>query len=161
MDVLTFAEKMELDGKAYYEQLASKTAHAGIRTIFLALAGDEQKHYEVVRSMRDGLAGTMLDSTALEQAKNVFTELSTDQSVVKGLKEDFDGYYHAMKVEADSVRLYEDLATKEEDPERAKLLLKIANEEKRHFNIMENLYDYVLKPGYYLEWREFSNLGQL
>jgi len=40
------------------------------------------------------------------------------------------------------------------------LLQKIANEEKKHYNIMENLYDLVLAPQTYLAWGEFSNLKE-
>ena len=45
MNVYDFALKMELDGKAYYQQLAGKTSLAGLKNIFLQLAADEQKHY--------------------------------------------------------------------------------------------------------------------
>jgi len=38
----------------------------------------------------------------------------------------------------------------------AKLLQKIADEEKKHFEIMERLYDFVLAPQNYLAWGEFS-----
>lgn len=66
-----------------------------------------------------------------------------------------------MKIEADSVRLYEDAAGKESSKEVAELLLKISAEEQKHYNIMENLYDFVLKPEYFLAWREFGNLDKL
>ena len=55
----------------------------------------------------------------------------------------------------------EDAASKAEKPEHAELYLRMANEEKKHYNIMENLYDFVLEPSYYLAWREFSNLREL
>ncbi|HEY6871918.1 MAG TPA: hypothetical protein VI298_04220 [Geobacteraceae bacterium] len=41
------------------------------------------------------------------------------------------------------------------------LLLRIANEEKKHYNIMENFYDFVLAPQSFLAWGEFSNLREL
>jgi hypothetical protein len=52
------------------------------------------------------------------------------------------------------------MAAKEADPETARLMLRIAGEEKKHFNIMENLYDFVLSPQNYLAWGEFSNLKE-
>ena len=141
------------------DELAARTGVAGLRTIFGWLAAEEQKHYDTIRAMKKGAAWSMTDTTVLERAKNVFEEVVKDQSLPGSLKEDLDGYKHAMKIEADSVRLYEDMATRESEEERVRLLLKIANEEKQHYNIMENLYDFVLRPKYYLEWREFSNLG--
>jgi len=66
-----------------------------------------------------------------------------------------------MQLEADSFRFYEQAAEKENDPEVKALLLKIAGEEHQHFNILENLYNFVNAPNQHLEWGEFSNLGEL
>lgn len=161
MNVFDFAMKMELDGKAYYERMAAETAVGGLKTIFTMLAADEQKHYDTVVAMKEGADGTMASTTVLEKAKNVFQELAVEKDLLGGMKKDLDGYRHAMKIEADSVRLYEDMAKKESNPDIVMLLLKIASEEKKHYNIMENLYDFVLKPEYFLAWREFSNLQEL
>jgi len=161
MNPLEFALKMELDGKAYYEKLASETTVAGLKTIFTTLAADEQKHYDIIKQMQAEAPGSMADSTVLEMSKNVFQDLIKDKSSAEGLKRSLDGYKHAMKVEADSVRFYEEMAAKESNPENRKLLLRIAEEEKKHYNIMDNLYDYTLEPQYFLAWGEFSNLKEL
>ena len=161
MNVFNFAMKMELQGKACYENLASSTQVAGLRNIFTGLAADEQKHYEVFRGLKEGKAFAMTDSRMLEQAKSVFQEMVGEKERITGLGEDLDGYRLGLKIEADSVKLYEDMAKREQNPETVQLYLKIANEEKKHFNIMENICDFVMKPKYFLEWREFSNLHEL
>jgi rubrerythrin len=161
MNVFDFAMQMEMDGKAHYEKLAAGTPIVGLRTIFGRLAADEQKHYDTIQAMKAGGSGAMADSTVLDEAKNVFQELMSEKTLLGSLKKDLDGYRHAMKIEADSVSLYEDLAKNENSPETVLLLLKIANEEKKHYNIMENLYDFVLAPQNFLAWGEFSNLREL
>ena len=161
MNVFDFAMKMELQGKACYESLAASTQVAGLRNIFTGLAADEQQHYDVFRGLKEGKAFTMTDSRMLEQAKSVFRELTLDKDRIVAMREDLDGYRLGLKIEADSVKLYEDLAKKEKDPETMQVYLRIANEEKKHFNIMENICDFVMKPKYFLEWREFSNLHEL
>lgn len=161
MNLFEFAMKMEMDGKAYYEKLAAESAVIGLKTIFTRLAADEQKHCDTIEAIKAGVAGTMADTTVLEEAKNLFESLMGDKTIAGGLRKDLDGYRHAMKIEADSVRLYEDMAKKENNPETAQLILKIANEEKKHYNIMENLYDFVLAPQNFLAWGEFSNLREL
>jgi len=161
MDVFDFAMKMELQGKAYYENFAQATQIAGLKSIFTGLAADEQKHYDLLRELKAGREWTMTDSRLAEQARTVFTELLEERDRLGELHEDLDGYRLALKVEADSVRLYEDMAKKEQDPETVQLYLKLANEEKKHFNIIENICDFVMRPKYYLEWREFSNLHEL
>jgi rubrerythrin len=160
MDVYEFAKQMELDGKAYYERLATETAFPGLKSIFGMLAADEQKHHDTILAMQQGRGGQMADTAVLETARNVFQELRESNTLAGGATRAWEGYRHAMKVEADSVRLYEDMAKKEQDADTVMLLLKIANEEKKHYNIMENLYELALKPEYFLAWREFSNLQE-
>jgi rubrerythrin len=160
MNVFDFAMQMEMDGKSHYEKLAAGTPVAGLKKIFIMLAADEQKHFETIQAMKSGGLDTIAGSTALDEARNVFQGLMNDRAPLGGLKKDLDGYRYAMKIEADSVKLYEDMAKKENRENIVQLLLKIANEEKRHYNIMENLYDFVLAPENFLAWGEFSNLKE-
>jgi rubrerythrin len=161
MNVFDFAMNMEMDGKAYYEKLAAETSETGLKNIFTRLAADEQKHYDTIKAIQAGTAGPMEDSTALQEAKNAFEELLSNKAVADSMGKSLDGYQHARKIEADSVKLYEDMAKQETNPETVQLLLKIANEEKKHFNIMDNLYDFVLAQQNFLAWGEFSNLKGL
>ncbi len=160
MNIFDFAMKMELVGKKYYEQLAADTDDGGLKNIFTSLAADEQKHYEIISAIKSGTDLVMADSRVLDEAKNLFEILSAEKSNPVTLKRSLDGYQHARKIEADSVRLYEEMAKKEDNPETVQLLLRIANEEKKHFNILDNLYEYVLAPQNYLAWGEFSNLKE-
>lgn len=161
MNIFDFAMKMEQDGKTYYEKLAAETDSIGLKGIFTSLALDEQKHYEIIQAMKSDTNPKMIDSTVLETAKNLFEEFAGDRSIAASLKKSLDGYQHARKIEADSVRFYEDMAKKESNPEIVQLLLRIANEEKKHFNILDNLCDYTLAPQNFLAWAEFSNLKEL
>lgn len=161
MNIFDFAMKMELDGKAYYEKLAAETTVGGLKSIFTSLAADEQKHYETILVMKTGANLKMADTTVLEKAKNLFEELMCDKNIIGCLNKSLDGYQHARKIEADSVKLYEDMAKQEDNPETVQLLLRIANEEKKHYNILDNLYDFVLAPQNFLAWGEFSNLKEL
>jgi rubrerythrin len=160
MNPFDFAMKMELQGKACYEELAASTKVPGLKTIFTGLAADEQKHYDVFRGLKEGKAWTMTDSQVLDQAKSLFETFVKDNERLD-IHEDLEGYRIGLKLEADSVKLYEDMARKEQNPETVQLYLRIANEEKKHYNIIENICEFVMRPKYYLEWREFSNLGQL
>jgi rubrerythrin len=162
MNVFDFAMKMELQGKAFYEDLAESANHPGLKTIFTGLAADEQKHYELFRDLKEGKSRSMSDSAMLDEAKTVFQNFIANRELIESqLREDLDGYNIGLKIEEESVKLYEDMAKQEQDPELVQLYLKIANEEKKHYNIVENIRDFVMRPKYYLEWREFSNLNEL
>ena len=161
MNIFDFAMKMELDGKTYYEKLAAETSVSGLKSILISLAADEQKHYEIILAIKTGTDLKMADSTVLEKAKNLFEVLMGDKNIVASLSKSLDGYLHARNIEANSVKLYEDMAKQEDNQDTVQLLLRIANEEKKHFNVLDNLYDLVLAPQNFLAWGEFSNLKEL
>jgi rubrerythrin len=161
MNVFDYAMKMEMDGKSLYEKMADESNMDGLKNIFRRLAKDEQKHYEIFQAMK-GQTSTMAmeDTTVLDDSKNIFEELLGKKNALGPVSGDIDGYRHAMKLEADSFRLYEDAAEKEENKDVKALLLRIAGEEHKHFEVLENIYDFVNAPNQYLAWREFSNLDE-
>lgn len=160
MNIFDFAMNMERDGKAYYEKLAAETPVVALKTIFAGLAKDEQKHYEIIEALKAGTCRALVDSTVLDEAKNVFVTLMQDKTVSGGLKTALEGYQYARKIEADSIRYYEDMAKKEADSDAVRLILAIVNEEQRHYAIMDNLCEFILAPQTYLAWAEFSNLKE-
>jgi len=161
MNVFDFAMKMETDGKAYYEKLARETSLSGLRGIFTQLAADEAKHYEIFAALKSGgQAPSMRETTILEEVKNVFAGLSREATALQGAQADLAAYQQAMKLESDSFRLYEDAAAKEQNAGVKALLLQIAGEEHKHFNVLANIFQFVNAPNQYLAWREFSNLDE-
>lgn len=161
MNVFDFALKMEEDGKKFYEKLAAEAILPGLKRIFMMLAEIEQKHHDVFQALKNGTPPEMAESKAVEAAKSIFPELMRDKGTLKTIKSDLDAYRYALKAEADSVRQYEELAGKEQDPALRKLFLQLAEEEKEHYNIIENLCDFVAAPETFLAWGEFSNLKEL
>lgn len=154
MNVFDFAMKIELQGKAFYETLAESTAMPGLSTIFLELSGDEQKHYETLLALKEGREFVMADSHALENARSIFTDLSGRRREAEALRDAADAYRMALRIEKESVQLYEAMAKREEKPETVQLFLKIANEEKKHYNIIENVCELITRPANNLTWRE-------
>jgi len=161
MNVFDFALDMEAAGKDYYENLARVASLPGLKTIFNRLAEDEQRHYEIFRDLKAGSpTQSMPESTILDAVRNVFVQLPRDTQSLKDVAESLAAYRHAMKLEADSFRLYEEAATSEVDTAVKTLLLKIASEEHKHYTILENVYHFVNAPNQHLAWGEFSNLDE-
>ena len=161
MNVFDFAMKMEEDGKAYYENLAEQSSQPGLKTLFHSLARDEQKHFEIFKQLKAGAAvPEMQDSDVIEEAKNIFQTLSDQDKVFKKTEAILAAYQHAMNLESGSVRLYEDAAGKEENQAIRELLMRLATEERKHFEILANIYHFVNAPNEYLAWGEFSNLDE-
>ena len=49
MEILDYAMKMELDGKAFYEKSAAQTSVPELKNILLQLAEEELKHFHFFR----------------------------------------------------------------------------------------------------------------
>ncbi|MFO7765453.1 MAG: ferritin family protein [Pelovirga sp.] len=161
MDVFDFAMKMETDAETYYKNLAEQSNIEGIKNIFLDLAADEKKHYEIFKAMKARAdIAAMRDSEALNNAKNTFAKLLEAKPEAGAIQGDLDAYLHAMKMEADGARAYEEAKDRETNPEVKKLLQRVIEEEQKHYNIIKNVYDFVNAPNEYLEWAEFSNLEE-
>jgi rubrerythrin len=161
MNVFDFAMEMEDNGQEYYLNLAKSATLPGLKTIFTGLAEDEKKHYEIFRALKENQPPeAMTDTTLLDTAQDVFQRLPRGDEALKDIAGTLPAYQHAMQLEADSFRFYEEAAEKEDDSAVKALLLKIAGEEHKHFNILENLYHFVNAPNQHLAWAEFSNLDE-
>jgi rubrerythrin len=162
MNVFETALNKELEVKAYYEKLAKEASLAGIRTIFTLLAMDEQKHYDAVLAMKNSDDPQVpADSSALENAKGIMLKFINDGDAASRLKNDLEGYRYALGIEAESVGFYESMLENETDGRSRAVISRIILQEKDHYNVVENLYDFALKPEFYLAWAEFSNLREL
>lgn len=160
MDAFEFALGMELDGKAYYENLAGETSQPGLKKVFLGLAADEQKHYDTILAIRGLGSVGMADSAVLEDARGIFRELVEEKRNSPAPSTELLAYRHAMTIEARSVKFYEEAARLETEPAVSGLFQRIAEEEKKHFTVMDNIYSYMLAPHTFLAWGEFSNLTE-
>ena len=154
---------MEADGRTYYEKLAAGSDSKELRHLFTLLAEAEQAHYDALLARKSERSSALVESSILDQAKNIFQRLmEMKESRGPGsLKVDTDGYRHAIRAEEQSIEFYQKAAEKEKSLEVRQLLLALATEEKLHLNIIENIYEFVESPKYFLEWQEFSNLKPL
>ena len=113
MNVFDFAMQMEDNGYEYYSDLAKSATLPGLKTIFAGLAADEKKHMEIFRALKEGHKDLdMPNSTALDTAKNVFQLLPRGEQPSEVAGDTLQAYKKAMKLEADSFRLYEEAAEK-------------------------------------------------
>jgi rubrerythrin len=157
MNVYDYAMGMEIDAEAFYRKLADKTMLKGVKKIFLDLAADERKHFQIFKTLKEQSSAPVQDTSLLDEAKNVFTRMIEEKISPADLKEDLEAYRYAMKLEADAARFYRDIIEKEADAAVKVQLEKIVQQEYNHFQIVENLYHFVDAPNQYLAWGEFSN----
>lgn len=159
MNVFEVAMKMEQDGKAYYEKLAGQTDLPGLQTVFNGLAADEQKHYETFRAMNEGATLPEFgEGASLEAVRSIFANFPPPDKTLANTPDVLAAYRHAMNVEDESRRFYEKEASEEHDPRIREALLRIAAEEKQHFDILESVCQFVNEPNRFLSGAEISHL---
>ena len=156
--------EMEQDGEAYYRKLASEANNKGLETILNHLADEEVKHYNIFKKLRDGQTDDLPESTLLDDVTNIFEDLGKQYEADKSTPLDFSAdqpqfYRKAQDLEKQSEMFYRDKAEDADDEKTKTLLTKIADEEKRHYFVLENIIDFVTHPNRWIEDAEWSKIG--
>jgi len=156
MDIYEYAMQLEKDGEDLYREVAAKTVNKGLKTILTMLADAEVRHYKLFQNMKNNDKVRITDTPILKDVKNIFIEMrekkqfETDVSQV-GL------YKKAQGIEEQTRDFY--LAKAEEVvPDQKEIFLKIGDEEKRHYLILENIIRFVSQPDIWLEDPEWYHL---
>jgi rubrerythrin len=160
MNIFDCAISMEEDARAYYKKLADASTIPEIKNLLSLLAEAEQEHRNALAGMKERLLPQKAEFSVLKDAACVFKPLLGKRNLMEDLKDDPDAYRHIVMREEEDVRFYEDLAAKEQDGESRELLLLLADEERKHLSIVENIYSFVESPKSYLAWGEFSNISE-
>jgi rubrerythrin len=160
MNIFDCAIKMEDEAKAYYEKLAAAAVVPELKNLFALLAASEEEHHEALVEMKRRIDPQRAWFSALQEAACIFRPLLAKRDLMAELKVDRDAYRHVVRQEEEGIRFYEELAAQAKDECDRGILLMIADEERKHLNIVENIYSFVESPKTYLAWGEFSNLEE-
>jgi rubrerythrin len=162
MNIFEFAKKMEKDGEAYYNQLAENSTSKGLKTILNMLSDAERKHYDVLVEMEKGVLTGLPETGILDNAKNVFAGMEKSLFMSDTALPQIEVYKKALDIEKASREFYEQKAGDAGDAGDAVqkgIFLKIAEEEKQHFFLMEEMLEFMQRPFRWLEnaeWHHFD-----
>ena len=164
MDIYQFAKQMEKDGENYYRQLAAASKISGLKKIFLMLADEEVKHYNLIEQLQtDTAEPEFQELPLLENAKNVFTSMrQSGEELHVDTNAETEAYRKALDIEDQSIAFYRQKAEETANPTAKNLLQRLAAEERKHLRIMETIVDFVSKPepGNWLENAEWHHLEE-
>ena len=161
MDIYKFAMQMELDGRHFYLDLAKKTKNAGIKSVLTMMAESEAKHYNVILDMqKNDKTEYSKDVEVLTKIKNVFSKMKEEKEIDVDVSQ-VEFYKKASEIEADSEKFYLERADEEKDPHRKEIFLTLANEEKGHCILLENLVNLVSQPDSWIENSEWYNIDEV
>ncbi len=159
MDIFEYAMQMEKDGEAYYRQLVRQVANKGLKTILTMLADEEVKHYNAIDKMKIG-ESQMTETTILADAKNIFVQLKDSGEGFDIEINQVDLYKKAQDIEEKSQNFYLEKANEVGQDYQKELFLKLAEEEKKHYFLLDNIIEFVSRPEYWLENAEFYHLEE-
>ncbi|MHC4069790.1 MAG: ferritin-like domain-containing protein [Planctomycetota bacterium] len=159
MGIFEYAMQMEKDGENFYRRLAEKVSNEGLKTILTMLADEEVKHYNWLERARIEKIKPA-ETAILANCRNVFEQM-------KEGKEEFDVdvgqaelYRQAQEIEARSRDFYLAKSQEVEQGHHKELFLKLADEEKKHYFLLDNIIEFVSRPEHWLEDAEFYHLEE-
>lgn len=155
MNVYDYAMKVEKDGEAYYNYLASKAPNNGLKKVFNILAEAEVQHYNVFKSMRDKDGSDFKSIDISTDTKTIFETLNEQRDSVTFDAEQVKFYEDAIKREEDSYQFYIDKANELEDEEEKTAFIDIAKEELKHKAILEEIVHFIQEPNNWVQSAEF------
>ena len=157
MTILEYALQMEKDGEALYRELAQKFDDSGIKNIFNMLADDEVKHYKIFKDMEKEEKPQMAETEVLTSARNIFARLKEEKKIDYKLPQ-IELYKKAQELEKKTEDFYREKGEEVEDEYQKAMFLKIAEEEKKHYFLLDNIIEFVSRPQTWLENAEFHHL---
>jgi rubrerythrin len=159
MDMFDFAMQMEKDGEAYYRELAQKSADKGLARIFTMLADEEVRHYGIFSRMKTGQV--MVPPTSiLANVKNIFVEMKEKGEPFGVSANEISAYRKAQDIEKKTEDFYREKAAEVKESSQKENFLRIADEERNHFLILDGIIEFVQRPKTWLENAEWSNIGK-
>jgi rubrerythrin len=113
MDTLEFAKSLEKEGKEFYEKCAKDSPFKELAGIFLVLAKEEQRHFDLFTALqKKQVLPPTTDISSSKEAKKVFAGLSKNFSFPDDVYSYTETYEKALDIERNSILLYEDMLAK-------------------------------------------------
>lgn len=164
MNTIEFLNRFENDCLSFYRTLADETDVPEMKSLYGLLADSRKRHLDLLETVAGTARGEDLSSDLAERAGHVVNGCRmalTARNLDKEMRGDSDAFGHVFRAEDEMIRLCEGMARAEEGENAKALLNWFVEDEKRHLEEIEGIYEFVETPRTYLEWGEFSNIHPL
>jgi rubrerythrin len=160
MNVIDYALHFEEEGKKYYNEQVLRAKKDEIRSLFLMLANDEDRHYKIIEKFKEGVY-EYLPTETFKNVPNLFNSLKNQNIDLSDSEDLLKVYDEAIKIEIKSRDFYKQNALDSNNLKEKEILEIISNEEDKHRIILENLMEFTRKGKEWVESAEFSHIDQL
>ncbi len=141
--------RVEEEGREFYASNARRIQNMEIKRFIEFLAGEETKHIELLKELREALKSRKAWIKASENKENL-DRILEDLRVFKAkaashVRETADVaiLLDALKTEKDLVEFYEKFAHHIKDPEGKKFFLRLADWERTHYQLLNGIYESI------------------
>jgi rubrerythrin len=162
MNILECTIKMKHETQAHYARLAEAVTENELKRLFSLLAAAEDEHIEKLVTMKATM--NTMDASSfnpLDESVCVFSPHIDPRHLAETLRHDPDAYRHVVHEEEETIEFFDQLKNQAENEQMKRVCQLLADKEREHLTMLENIYFFVEEPRTYLEWGEFSNLTSL
>ncbi len=162
MNILECTIKMKQETRAHYEKLAEIATDKDMKRLFALMASAEGEHIEKLVMMKKGVNKLgMPNVDRLEESVCVYSSRVDPQHLEEVLRNDPDAYLHVVQEERETIEFFDKLGDEATSENLKRISRMLADKEREHLTMLENIYFFIEEPRTYLEWGEFSNLKSL
>jgi hypothetical protein len=151
MNIFEFAMEKEKLSEDYYHQLAEKTKNQGLKSICKMLAEEESKHYKVVQRLQSETVAEVTETPVLKNSEKIFESMKKSAEDFNIDISDLELFQKARDIEEQSKAFYLEKSEEVENPQQKEIFKKLANEEQKHFVLIDKICDFVARPQWFLE----------
>lgn len=162
MNILECTIKMKQETQAHYARLSEAVSEKDLKRLFSLLAAAEDEHIGKLVALKvDMNKIDTLAFDALDENVCVFSPHIDPRHLAETLRNDPDAYRHVVQEEEETIEFFDQLKNQAENEQMKRVCQVLADKEREHLSMLENIYFFVEEPRTYLEWGEFSNLKGL
>ncbi|NWF98023.1 MAG: ferritin family protein [Nitrospirae bacterium] len=157
MNAIEIAIKMEKDAIDFYQQAAKKTRHPVGKKMFLSITEDERRHLQMLSDILKEINLTIKEVHPIRNIKTIFETMKESMMQrVAATKDELEGFRIAMEMEKEGIEFYNKTMLEAKTEKEKALFNRLIEEEKQHFAIFSNTYNFMKDTGNWYMWEEHS-----
>lgn len=162
MNLFDFALQMEQDATEFYQKLSRSASDPGYKRFFADLASDHKERLGFIQSMSSAEGAAEKSSCQIsDQNCSPWRAISATSAMIGDPEGGLEhAYRYALELETAEVHCFQNMLKKVGSGKTKHMLQAIAEEETRHVEGYQNVYDFINAPNQYLASSEFSNLDE-
>lgn len=155
MNAYEYALKLEREGEKYYRELAASSPHPGLKAAFNILADEEVRHCKAIEDMMNTSCFDPEKLDMMLDADTIHKKL-IDRDSVDFNSDEIKFYREAIQREDEAGVFYVEKAKEAKNEHERELFLKLAQEEQKHVEILQEILDFIEEPQQLIAAAEFA-----